>query len=67
MAKYDIPERPQPKRKYASGEKEVISIRAPSKLKARLQKIANEKGYSFAELVEVALDQFCQHEDGERK
>lgn len=63
MAKYDIPDRPQPRRKYTAGAKEVLSIRAPKSLKKRLSDIAKEKGYSLAELMEVALDQFCQHVD----
>jgi len=66
MAKYDIPKRPEPRRKYITGQKEVLSIRVPWSLKKRLAKIAEERGYSLAELVEVALDQFCQHMDTEK-
>ena len=66
MAKYHIPYRPQPRRKYTAGAKAVLSIRAPKSLKKRLSDIAKAKGYSLAELMEVAFDQFCQHVDTEK-
>lgn len=61
---FDIPDRPP--RKYTKGKKEVLSIRAAKSLKDRLLELAAKKGYSLAELMETALDQYCQHEDKQK-
>ncbi len=63
-----MPSKPQiSKRVYVRGDTKTISLRMPVKLKTVLETIAEDKGYSFTDIVLTVLDQYAQQESNEIK
>lgn len=56
--KYNIPGR-----KYANGEKKMVSMRLPSDLIKVLNEIAEKKQWPLTEIVVTVLDQYAQQEN----
>lgn len=52
-----------PNRKYADGDKKMVSMRLPEKLMKALKQLSEEKSWEVTDLVVTALDQYLQHED----
>jgi hypothetical protein len=64
MTKFNIP-----KRKYAKGDKKMVSMRLNVPLMNALEAVAKNKGMTTTDLVSLVLDQYLQWEnkDGEDK
>lgn len=45
-----------------SENKKMISLRLPESLIEELKKVAEKKGWSQTQLIQVVLDQYCQYE-----
>lgn len=43
-----------------SKDRKMVSIRLPEPLIAKLKTCAEETGYTFTDIVQYALDQYCQ-------
>jgi hypothetical protein len=57
MAKYNVP-----KRNFTSGPKKLVSYRLPEELLGRLEKVANDKGWSVTDVIITVLDQYVSFE-----
>lgn len=64
MIEYNLP-----KRKFAVGDKKMISWRLHEKLLEELDKVAKENGWTVTDFVTAALDQAVTHmrEQGKKK
>ncbi len=58
MTKFNIP-----KRKYAKGDKKMVSMRLSETLIKKLEKVAEYKGTTLTDLVSLVLDQYLQWEN----
>lgn len=58
MTKFNIP-----KRKYAKGDKKMVSMRLSETLIKKLEKVAEDKGTTLTDLVSLVLDQYLQWEN----
>ena len=56
-----------PKRKYCNGNKKMVSWRMPEALIRKLEKIAEQNGWTVTDVVATALDGFVQAEELENK
>ena len=58
MKKFNVPNR-----KYATGDKKMVSMRMPEKLWAKINELSEKKGWPVTDLVTTVLDQYVQQEE----
>ena len=51
-----------PKRKYATGEKKMVSMRIPSDLMKELEKISNNLNWTVTDIIVTALNDYVEWE-----
>lgn len=63
-----LPPKPDLKFKFIDDEdRKMVSVRLPKALLVQIERVAKRKGWPKTEIIQYALDQFCQMERGSSK